>query len=58
MPHVSNDGTELFEVGDEVIGKFRCADCDLLVESPAEADGILVLPSCPLCRAEEWRRVG
>ncbi len=57
MPHVSDDGTELFEVGDEVVGKFRCADCDLLVVSPAEADGILVLPSCPLCQAQEWRRV-
>ncbi len=58
MPHVADDGTELFEVGDEVVGNFRCADCDLLVKSPTEADGILVLGACPLCKAEEWRRVG
>ena len=57
MPHVADDGTELFEVGDEVVGQFRCADCDLLVKSPEEADGILVLPSCPLCKAEELRRL-
>ena len=57
MPHVADDGTELFGVGDEVVGDFRCADCDLLVKSPGEADGILVLPCCPLCKSEEWRRV-
>lgn len=55
MPSVHED--ELFEVGDEVTGSFRCAECDLLVKSPAENDGILVLPLCPLCGAEEWRRV-
>ncbi len=58
MPHVADDGTALFEVGDEVTGTFRCTDCDLLVESPTEADGILVLPGCPLCKGQEWRRVG
>jgi hypothetical protein len=55
MPSVHED--ELFEVGDEVTGSFRCAECDLLVKSPVESDGILVLPLCPLCGAEEWRRV-
>jgi hypothetical protein len=48
---------KLFQVGDEVIGSFRCAECDLLVNSPKENDGILVLPLCPLCGAEDWRRV-
>jgi Zn finger protein HypA/HybF involved in hydrogenase expression len=55
MPSVHED--EVFEVGDEVTGSFRCAECDLLVKSPKENDGILVLPLCPLCGAEEWRRV-
>ena len=48
-------GEELFEIGDEVTGSFRCASCDLLVVSPNENDGILVLPTCPLCGSEEWR---
>jgi hypothetical protein len=42
-------------VGDEVVGAFRCNECDLLVKSPLENDGILVLPLCPLCACEEWR---
>lgn len=50
-----NDG--LFDVGDEVIGSFRCAVCDLLIVSPKESDGVLVLPVCPLCQSEEWRQV-
>lgn len=54
--NVSDEG--LFEIGDEVMGQFRCAVCDLLIVSPKENDGILVLPSCPLCHSEEWRRVG
>lgn len=49
---------ELFDIGDEVIGQFRCAVCDLLIVSPKEHDGVLVLPGCPLCASEEWRRVG
>lgn len=49
---------ELYEIGDEVIGQFRCAVCDLLIVSPKENDGVLVLPGCPLCSSEEWRRVG
>jgi hypothetical protein len=49
---------EKYEVGDEVIGRFRCAACDLLIVSPRENDGVLVLPICPLCHGEEWRRVG
>lgn len=53
-----NDENRRYEIGDEVIGQFRCAVCDLLVISPKENDGILVLPSCPLCDSEEWRRVG
>ena len=57
MPRVTDDGTELFEVGDEVVGSFRCAECDLPVTSPTENDGVLVLPACPLCHSEEWRRV-
>jgi hypothetical protein len=48
---------ERHEVGDEVTGRFRCAECDLLIASPKENDGILVLPPCPLCQAETWRRV-
>lgn len=52
------DDTEIFEVGDEVVGSFRCAECDLLVISPTENDGVLVLSSCPLCHSEKWRRVG
>lgn len=55
MPSVHEH--ETFQVGDEVTGSFRCAACDLLVKSPTENDGILVLPLCPLCGAEEWRRV-
>lgn len=51
------EGTEIVEVGDEVTGQFRCAECDLLVKSPAESDGVLVLSSCPLCHSEKWRRV-
>mgnify|MGYP006928200056 CR=1 FL=1 len=51
------EGTETFEIGDEVTGEFRCSECDLLVKSPAENDGVLVLPSCPLCHSEKWRRV-
>lgn len=50
--------SELFQVGDEVTGAFRCAACDLLVNSPRENDGVLVLGLCPLCGSEEWRRVG
>jgi hypothetical protein len=55
VPAVNED--ELFQVGDEVIGSFRCAECDLLITSPRENDGVLVLPVCPLCNAEEWRQV-
>ena len=55
MTRVSNE--ELYEVGDEVIGQFRCAVCDLLIVSPKENDGVLVLPACPLCNSEEWRRI-
>ena len=55
MSNLSDEG--FYEVGDEVMGEFRCAVCDLLVVSPKENDGILVLPSCPLCASEEWRRV-
>ncbi len=55
MTRVSDE--ELYEVGDEVIGQFRCAVCDLLIVSPKENDGVLVLPACPLCGSEEWRRV-
>lgn len=57
MPRVTDDGTELFEVGDEVVGSFRCTGCDLLITSPTENDGILVLPPCPLCHSEEWHRI-
>ena len=45
------------DVGDEVSGRFRCGSCDLLIESPKENDGILVLPLCPLCGHEQWRAV-
>lgn len=55
MSSTTND--ELFAIGDEVIGQFRCAGCDLLIVSPTENDGVLVLPSCPLCASEDWRRV-
>ncbi len=51
------ENDEIFEVGDEVIGSFRCAVCDLLIVSPKESDGVLVLPVCPLCQSEEWRQV-
>ena len=54
----STEKSELFHVGDEVVGSFRCAACDLLVTSPRENDGILVLGLCPLCGSEEWRRAG
>lgn len=47
---------ERFQTGDEVTGDFRCAECDLLIHSPRENDGIMSLPVCPLCGAEEWRR--
>lgn len=46
----------LNEVGDAVVGSYRCASCDLLVQSPKENDGVLVLPPCPLCGGETWRR--
>ena len=49
--------TEIYTAGDEVSGQFRCEACDLLVVSPRENDGILVLPPCPLCQTEDWRRV-
>jgi Zn finger protein HypA/HybF involved in hydrogenase expression len=54
----STQNSELAQVGDEVTGSFRCAACDLLVNSPRENDGVLVLGLCPLCGSEEWRRVG
>lgn len=54
----SAEKIELFHTGDEVTGSYRCAQCDLLVNSPRENDGILVLSVCPLCASEEWRRVG
>jgi len=57
MPHDVDDA-DLLHVGDEVTGSFRCAQCDLLVTSPDENDGVLVLPACPLCHSESWRRVG
>lgn len=53
----SSDMTR-FHIGDEVSGTFRCASCDLLIVSPKENDGVLVLPDCPLCHCESWRRVG
>jgi hypothetical protein len=46
----------IYSVGDEVTGDFRCDECDLLIHSPRENDGVLVLPLCPLCGSEEWRR--
>ena len=48
---------EMYEVGEEVRGRVRCAECDLLITSPDENDGILVLPVCSLCGSTEWRRV-
>ena len=54
----SRETTELFNVGDEVTGAFRCAECDLLVHSPRENDGVLVLGPCPLCASESWRAAG
>ncbi len=48
---------DLFSIGDEVVGQFRCSGCDLLIVSPKENDGVLVLPACPLCASEGWRRV-
>ncbi len=56
-PLSSATNHDLFSVGDEVTGQFRCAVCDLLIVSPTENDGVLVLPSCPLCASEDWRRV-
>lgn len=53
----STTNRKLFAIGDEVIGQFRCARCDLLIVSPKENDGVLVLPACPLCASEDWRRV-
>jgi hypothetical protein len=55
VPKVEDN--EKFMVGDEVTGSFRCAECDLLITSPRENDGVLVLPLCPLCNGEEWRQV-
>lgn len=52
----TQENDELFDVGDEVIGRFRCAVCDLLIVSPTENDGVLVLPVCPLCNSEEWKK--
>lgn len=52
------DQSDILYVGDEVTGSFRCAECDLLITSPTESDGVLVLPSCPLCHSESWRRIG
>ncbi len=46
----------LSNVGDEVVGSYRCAACDLLIQSPKENDGVMVLPPCPLCDGEFWRR--
>jgi hypothetical protein len=48
---------ELYQIGDSVSGNFRCDACDLLVKSPSENDGVLVLPPCPLCGNGTWRRV-
>jgi hypothetical protein len=56
-PVSSTTNHELFAVGDEVTGQFRCVACDLLIVSPKENDGVLVLPACPLCASEDWRRV-
>lgn len=56
-PVSSTTNRKLFAIGDEVIGQFRCARCDLLIVSPKENDGVLVLPACPLCASEDWRRV-
>jgi hypothetical protein len=53
----STTNPEQFTIGDEVIGQCRCASCDLLIVSPKENDGVLVLPACPICASEEWRRV-
>ncbi|MFP5451479.1 MAG: hypothetical protein ACLGG9_06965 [Thermoleophilia bacterium] len=46
----------IYSVGDEVTGDFRCDECDLLIHSPRENDGVLVLPLCPLCGSEACRR--
>lgn len=56
MPTQQPTHEVLHEVGDEVSGTFRCAECDLLVHSPAENDGLLVLPTCSLCGSPHWRR--
>ena len=57
MTEASTTEQAAFEVGDEVSGRFRCGACDLLIESPKENDGVLVLPLCPLCGHERWRPV-
>lgn len=54
---MANKTAQTYQTGDEVTGTFRCNACDLLITSPRENDGILVLPVCPLCASEEWRRV-
>lgn len=53
----STENEHLYSVGDEVTGSFRCVECDLLIKSPRENDGVLVLPLCPLCGSESWREV-
>lgn len=52
---MNNTTTHVHTVGDEVVGSFRCNECDLFITSPRENDGVLVLPLCPLCGGEEWR---
>lgn len=52
-----NSTEERYEIGDAVTGSFRCDACDLLIVSPLENDGVLVLPPCPLCHNGTWRRV-
>ncbi len=54
---MANNTAQIHQTGDEVTGTFRCNECDLLITSPRENDGILVLPICPLCSSEDWRRV-
>jgi hypothetical protein len=53
---MSTTESETFSVGDEVTGRFRCNACDLPILSPTENDGVLVLPPCPLCQNDTWRR--
>ena len=58
MPAISaSSAGDLHTTGDEVVGRFRCVECDLLIVSPRENDGVLVLPPCTLCGCEEWRAV-